>query len=36
MLKKYPEADIIKVGGTLKKEDIFWYETEREKLQASS
>lgn len=36
VLKKYPEADIIKVGGTLKKEDIFWYETEREKLQASS
>ena len=35
VLKKYPEADIIKVGGTLKKEDIFWYETEREKLQAS-
>ncbi len=36
VLKKYPEADIIKVGGTLKKEDIFWYETEREKLQPSS
>ena len=36
VLKKCPEADIIKVGGTLKKEDIFWYETEREKLQASS
>ena len=36
VLKKYHEADIIKVGGTLKKEDIFWYETEREKLQASS
>jgi phage host-nuclease inhibitor protein Gam len=35
VLKKYPEADIIKVGGTLKKEDVFWYETEREKLQAN-
>lgn len=36
VLKKYPEADIIKVGGSLKKEDTFWYETEREKLQASN
>ena len=30
-LKKYPEEDIIKVGALLKKEDEFWYETEREK-----
>jgi phage host-nuclease inhibitor protein Gam len=36
VLKKYPEEDIIKVGGTLKKEDVFWYETEREKLKANS
>jgi phage host-nuclease inhibitor protein Gam len=36
VLKKYPESDIIKVGGTLKKEDVFWYETEREKLQAGN
>lgn len=36
VLRKYPEADIIKVGGSLRKEDVFWYETEREKLQANS
>lgn len=36
VLRKYPEPDIIKVGGTLKKEDVFWYETEREKLQAGN
>ena len=36
VLRKYPESDVIKVGGTLKKEDVFWYETEREKLQAGN
>jgi phage host-nuclease inhibitor protein Gam len=36
VLRKYPESDIIKVGGALKKEDVFWYETEREKLQAGN
>lgn len=36
VLRKYPEEDIIKVGGSLRKEDVFWYETEREKLQANS
>lgn len=35
-LKKYSENDIIKVGASLKKEDVFWYETEREKLQATN
>lgn len=32
VLKKYSEDEIIKVGAKLKKEDIFWYETAREKL----
>lgn len=32
VLKKYTEDDIVKIGGTLKKEDVFWYETDREKL----
>lgn len=32
VLKKYSEDDIIKVGAKLKKEDVFWYETAREKL----
>ena len=36
VLKKYSEKDIIKVGASLKKEDVFWYETERDKLQATS
>lgn len=36
VLKKYKEEDIIKVGGSLKKEDVFWYETEREKLQPTN
>lgn len=31
-LKKYPEADILKVGATLDIEDAFWYEVDREKL----
>ena len=31
-LKKYPEADILKVGATLDVEDVFWYEVDREKL----
>jgi len=31
-LKKYPEADILKVGATLDEEDTFWYEVDREKL----
>ena len=36
VLKKYPEDDIIKVGASLKKEDTFWYETERDKLRPST
>lgn len=31
-LKKYPEQDIIKVGATLKVDDTFWYETNKEKM----
>lgn len=31
-LKKYPEADILKVGATLDVDDTFWYEVDREKL----
>lgn len=27
ILKTYPEQDILKVGGSLKVEDTFWYET---------
>lgn len=34
VLKKYTEDEIIRVGASLKKEDTFWYETDREKLQA--
>lgn len=34
VLKKYDESVIIEIGGTLKKTDTFWYETEREKIQA--
>ena len=34
-LKKYSEDEIIKVGAKLKKEDVFWYETAREKLKAT-
>ena len=33
-LKKYSEADIIAVGASLKSEDAFWYEVDREKLTA--
>lgn len=32
-LKKYPDADIAKIGVTKKVEDVFWYEVDREKLQ---
>lgn len=32
ILKTYDEKTIITVGGTLKKEDAFWYETNREQL----
>ncbi|MBU5312241.1 host-nuclease inhibitor Gam family protein [Tissierella carlieri] len=32
VLKKYSEDEIIKVGAKLKKEDVFWYETSREKF----
>jgi phage host-nuclease inhibitor protein Gam len=35
VLKKYSEDDIIKVGAKLKKEDVFWYETAREKLKVA-
>ncbi|ADY54891.1 prophage MuMc02, host-nuclease inhibitor protein [Syntrophobotulus glycolicus DSM 8271] len=34
ILKKYTEDEILRVGASLKKEDTFWYETDREKLQA--
>lgn len=34
-LKKYSEDDIIKVGAKLKKEDVFWYETARERLKTT-
>jgi phage host-nuclease inhibitor protein Gam len=33
VLKKYTEDEILRVGASLKKEDVFWYETDREKLQ---
>lgn len=33
ILKTYDEDIILRVGGSLKKEDTFWYETKREKLQ---
>lgn len=32
VLKKYPEADIVKVGAKLKTQDTFWYETNYENL----
>ena len=32
VLKKYSEDEIIRVGGKLKKGDVFWYEAAREKL----
>lgn len=35
VLKKYSEDEIIRVGGKLKKEDTFWYETSREKLKVA-
>jgi phage host-nuclease inhibitor protein Gam len=35
VLKKYSEEEIIKIGAKLKKEDVFWYETAREKLKDS-
>lgn len=35
VLKKYDEEVIIEIGGTLKKTDTFWYETDREKIQAT-
>lgn len=35
VLKKYSEEEIIKIGGKLKKENVFWYETAREKLRAT-
>ena len=33
VLRKYPADDILKVGGSLKVEDVFWYETDREELE---
>lgn len=33
VLRKYPAEDILKVGGSLKVEDVFWYETDREELE---
>ena len=35
VLKKYSEDEIIKIGAKLKKEDVFWYETAREKLKVT-
>ena len=32
ILKTYDENTILGVGGSLKKEDIFWYETKQEKI----
>ncbi len=32
VLKTYPEEDILKVGGSLKVEDTFWYETKAVEL----
>lgn len=34
VLKKYHEDTILEVGGTLRKKDTFWYETEREKIRS--
>lgn len=34
VLKKYDEDTIVEIGGTLKKTDTFWYETEREKIRS--
>ncbi|MCQ4924106.1 host-nuclease inhibitor Gam family protein [Tissierella carlieri] len=34
VLKKYEEDTIVEIGGTLKKVDTFWYETEREKIRS--
>lgn len=36
VLRKYPADDILKVGGSLKVEDVFWYETDREELEDAS
>ena len=33
VLRKYPTADILKVGANLKIEDVFWYETAREEIE---
>ena len=33
ILKTYSEEQIIEVGGSLKKEDTFWYEVDRESVQ---
>jgi len=35
VLKTYDEKEIISVGASLRKEDTFWYETERDKVQDS-
>lgn len=32
VLKTYPEEDVLKVGGSLKVEDTFWYETKSVEL----
>jgi phage host-nuclease inhibitor protein Gam len=36
VLKKYSEDEIIKVGAKLRKQDVFWYETAREKIRESN
>ncbi len=33
ILKTYPEEKLFEVGASLQKEDTFWYETDRDKLQ---
>lgn len=33
VLKTYAESEILNVGASLKKEDTFWYETEKETVQ---
>lgn len=33
VLRKYPAEDVLKVGASLKVEDVFWYDTERQKLE---
>lgn len=34
-LRKYPVADIVAAGASIKADDVFWYEPDREKLERS-